>query len=362
MTSLRTWNFWAVNWVVWTLFGLTTVAGEYIFHSVGNESAFTFLAICLKVLPGWWMWALLTPLVFWLSRRFPLDLPVKWQHLAVQIGMLVAVSAAHTLLLYRIHQLLPPSPYPIRSDIKIFPLNCLTYAAVAATAFTVDYYSRCRQREMDSLRLQAQLTDARLAALRMQLHPHFLFNTLHAVSMLVRRKDNEQAVHMLAKLSELLRITLDQSEAQYVPLHQELDFIQRYLDIQQIRFGSRMRTSVDVSPDTLAAKVPSLVLLPLVENAIKHGISSNAGRGTVQIQAVRQGDTLVLYVRDDGPGWSGNGNTDSGIGLANTRARLAQMYNGAHDFRIAGVEGGGVEVTLRIPYEQLGDFEEVAYA
>jgi LytS/YehU family sensor histidine kinase len=181
----------------------------------------------------------------------------------------------------------------------------------------------------------------------MQLNPHFLFNALNSIAMLVRGGRNDEAVRMLAGLGDLLRAVLDDQRPHEVPLRDELDFLRRYLDIEQIRAG-RLRVSVDVAPDAMEARVPNLILQPIVENAIRHGIARSSAAGLVEIGAWRENGSLLLSVRDDGPG-VGEGATD-GVGLRNTRARLARMYGDAQTLEMGDAEGGGTRVTLRIPF------------
>jgi two-component system, LytTR family, sensor kinase len=203
--------------------------------------------------------------------------------------------------------------------------------------------------------LQAQLADARLAALRTQLNPHFLFNTLHAVSALVER-DPRGVRRMIARLSELLRTTLDGADEQEVPLEQELTFTHRYLEIMQIRFQGRLSIESQVEPAVLDALVPNLILQPLVENAIKHGVSKIDVEGRIQIQARRDGERLVLCVRDNGPRASESVlRAAEGIGLRNTRERLLELYGSEQSFTLRGAEDGGVVAEVIIPFHKRAD-------
>jgi two-component system LytT family sensor kinase len=190
-----------------------------------------------------------------------------------------------------------------------------------------------------------------LQALRMQLHPHFLFNTLNGIAGLVRDQKNKQAVDMIAGLSDLLRYTLENAGKQEVPLREELDFLELYLDIQQMRFSDRLAVRMEVAPETLDALVPSLILQPLVENAVRHGVAGRASAGTVGVTAELEYGLLRIKVYDDGPGLREDWTPESGggIGLANTRARLEQLYGVRHGFTVRNRERGGVEATLAIP-------------
>src|SRR5262249_4172643 len=183
-----------------------------------------------------------------------------------------------------------------------------------------------------------------------QLHPHFLFNTLNAISMLVRKGEGDTAVRMIAGLSDLLRLALATAGQQEVPLRQELDFLERYLCLQQIRFPDRLQIQMRIDPDTPEARVPSLVLQPLAENAVRHGIAPSIAGGSVEVAAMREGEQLVLRVRDTGVGLGPNSESPGGVGLRNVRARLQHLYPGQHRFRVVNRVEGGVESLLAIPF------------
>ena len=208
------------------------------------------------------------------------------------------------------------------------------------------------KREVKSARLESQLTRARLETLRAQLNPHFLFNALNVVAMLVRRGANDDALNAVVNLSELLRRVLATRTALEVPLEDEIALVERYLEVEKLRFRDRLTVRMDIAPDAHHARVPSLVLQPLVENAIKHGIAGREGPGRVEIIARREGRRLVLEVRDNGPGFAKTGDAaqSSGIGLANTHERLARSYEGRYRFELGSADGGGACVRLEFPY------------
>ncbi len=226
------------------------------------------------------------------------------------------------------------------------------YWGVLWVGYAVDYYRRFKEEEIHASGLETQLAQAQLQALKMQLHPHFLFNTLNAVSTLVRTNKNEAATDMIAGLSDLLRLTLESSGAQEVTLKQELEFLERYLEIEQIRFGDRLRVRMDIEPGTLHARVPNLLLQPLVENAIRHGIAPRAEAGLIEIRAVREDDILRLHVRDDGPGLPEGDRVHNGVGLSNTIARLERLYGSAQRVTLANAEDGGALITLELPFHE----------
>jgi LytS/YehU family sensor histidine kinase len=198
--------------------------------------------------------------------------------------------------------------------------------------------------------LEGQLAQAQLQALKMQLHPHFLFNTLNSISALLH-KDVDAADEMIGELGDFLRMTLENDGAQTVRLEQELEFLKSYLEIERVRFQDRLTIGFAIDPDTLDAYVPNLILQPIIENAIRYAIAPRAEQGMIEVSARQKNGRLRITVRDDGPGLThGNGFTE-GIGLANTRARLRQLYEGSHEFQLTNSVQGGLGVTLEIPFQ-----------
>jgi LytS/YehU family sensor histidine kinase len=230
------------------------------------------------------------------------------------------------------------------------------YWAVIGVAHAWRYHQKYRERELQAAELKGQLAQSQLQLLKMQLQPHFLFNTLHTISALMH-KDVELADEMMVQFADLLRITLDDGQAHEVPLQQELDFVTTYLKIEQARLGSRLDVRLDIDPQARAALVPNLLLQPLVENAIRHGIAPRVQGGRLVIRARRAGPRLEVRIEDDGPGLAEDFPVRSrtGLGLANTRARLEGLYGAAHQFDLSRRPEGGVAATLTIPYHEEGD-------
>jgi two-component system, LytTR family, sensor kinase len=226
-------------------------------------------------------------------------------------------------------------------------------------------YGRYLERERESARfaleksqLETQLAGAQLDALKMQLHPHFLFNTLNSISVLMREGDAEAANKMLVRLSELLRVALKSKEAQEVSLKDELEFLRGYLEIEQIRFQDRLKVDFKIEKETLDAQVPNLILQPLVENAVRHAVAPRAGATRIEIRAERENGFLRMIIRDDGDGFvKAENSSGSGIGLANTQKRLEKLYGANHDFRLVS-EGGGFAATISIPFRRSENFAE----
>jgi two-component system, LytTR family, sensor kinase len=322
-----------------------------------------------------WLWALLTPPLFLLSGRWTLE-RANWPHRLVLyfvVGVLVSIVAdvLVNLLRFRLFHM------PLHSDIPTvarltrlwFMNEFVVYLGIVAAGIARHYYLRDRARREETIHLQAQaahlqaqLAGARLAALRNQLDPHFLFNTLHAVAALVER-DPRGVRRMIARLSELLRTTLDGAEEQEVPLERELAVLARYLEIMQIRFQGRLQVHQDVARSAAGALVPNLILQPLVENAIRHGVERIDGAGRIEIRVQREAEALVLSVRDNGPGWQGTGAPEAeGVGLRNTRARLAQLYGNEQSLVLSSAPDGGAMAEVRLPFHTRADLHTAAVA
>lgn len=291
-----------------------------------------------------WLWAVVTPLVFWMTARFRIPL-------LLVMGVVIAVAVDLILDIVRLQILPAPRRFvffsPWREIARFrFVNQLLVYIAVLAAGFARNFYIRYQRRQREAVELRAQLADARLDALRMQLNPHFLFNTLHAVSALVDR-DPAGVRRMIARLSELLRHTIESRGSDEVPLRDELDFLRRYIEIMEIRFQGRLKVTTSIDENTLDALVPNLILQPIVENALEHGASRTA-EGRVEISARRNGSDLLLSVRDNGPGLIPQ--NVEGVGLRNTEARLAQLYGDASSLTISPAEGGGVIARITLPF------------
>ena len=255
------------------------------------------------------------------------------------------------------------------STLLLLPVDLLTYCGFFAASFAIVYHFKYRQRGEEALQLQlrtaqleSDLARAELTVLRGQLHPHFLFNSFNAVASLVRQKRNDAAVEIIAQLSALLRLAIERTGRQELPLDEEIDFIRRYLEIEQVRFGEKLRLDFALDPAALDAAVPNLVLQPLVENAIKHGISRRTRPGTLRLAARRLDSRLQLEIVDDGPGGSsldretGDGRP-GGIGLSNTRARLEKIYGSDYHLEMIPRPEGGMRVCLDLPWRLMATFQ-----
>lgn len=333
-------------------------AGQDVISAMG-QNRYTIQHALIMETPFWIFWAALYPLVRLVARR----VPVTRRNALRSIGLHVLLGLALAVVHYTITMLFmgaighhnwtrPNHTFAAHffNDMRYrLPTELGGYVIVLGVVLAFEYYRKYRERELLASQLAAQLSQARLQALRMQLNPHFLFNAMNSIAMLVRRNDNANAVRMLAGLSDLLRYVLEDSRAEEVPLRDELQFIERYLEIERVRFHDRLRVKLDVAEETLDAVVPNLLLQPLVENALRHGLARKVNPGTIEIAGRRLGDRLILQVRDDGPGPSDTGRAD-GVGLANTRKRLEQAYADQQSFELRSGPNGGAIATVSLPF------------
>ncbi len=304
------------------------------------------------------VWLALAPAVVALCRRFPLREIRRPRVAAAHLAGLAFFPAAHIVLNYTVFNLILAEPLDlptIRRELWLsFGLfshfNVLTYVGLLGAIWALAMLRATRERELAAFRLDAQLAGARLTALQMQLQPHFLFNTLNTILPLLYSRP-EAAARTLVDLGELVRIGLKTGPGPFVPLETELSFLSRYLDIERTRFEDRLTVTWTIDPAAREAAVPSLLLQPLVENAIKYGVAATPGPVQIEILARRTGSRLALAVRDDGPGLPrGGAKPDRGVGVANTKARLWQLYGERHLFSLADRPGGGVEAILVVPF------------
>ena len=356
MSSRRTelWTRWSIIFLLWTLLGFF-FASETFFAFALDGKAITWRQALLYELTGWYTWALLAPAIVALAQRIPFERG-RWGFAAVfHLTASALFSVLQLILKITFTRWLQPGhaqsfSESFRSVLESGSyLNLLAYWGVLGVAYALTFYRRSQERDLRSSQLEARLAQARLQVLEMELQPHFLFNTLNTVSALVH-KDPDTAERMIARLGDLLRLTLHHSATQEVTLQEELELLDRYVEIEQTRFRDRLQFRLTIDDDTLSARVPRLLLQPIVENAIRHGISRRSTTGHVEVSAQRAADSLVLRVSDDGPGLPPAQNGREGIGLGNTRARLQELYPNRHRFLLDDEPGGGVAVLVELPY------------
>ncbi|MDT4897515.1 MAG: two-component system, LytTR family, sensor kinase [Acidobacteriota bacterium] len=350
---------WSLIAVAWALFGLFFASEVIIIRAyegrpmrLGETLASWMICACV--------WLGLTPFILYFARRFPLErrrwLKNTLLQLAASIAFALLGLATYVLLALLVGLYSGQQPFfeSFRSQfITGFHFELLTCWAVIGLHHALDYYRKYRERELRAAQLETNLAQAQLDALRMQLHPHFLFNTLNSISVLMA-EDVRQARRMLTRLSDLLRASLENKGAHEVSLKEELEFLESYLEIEQTRFQDRLTVRMEIDPKALDARVPNLILQPLVENAIRHGIAPRAAAGLVEIRARRENGMVQLEVSDNGAGLSASSQESlmKGIGLSNTRARLEQLYGAAHRFELHNGEGRGLTVTIAIPFRR----------
>jgi sensor histidine kinase YesM len=337
----------------------------YYFVALGKGPTPPWSQIVLWNLPYWLVVVVLTPAVVWLSRSAGFASGRRWRAIGIHAVGVLLFAIIHMSAYRMLRNIIAEKPaipphflLEIRKAISsVLDKEILLYLVIVIAVSAIDYYRRFREKEraaaaleLEQARLKASLSEAQLDALKMQIQPHFLFNSLHAISTLILRGDAAAANQMLLHLSRFLRMTLDNTGSQEVPLAVELEFLEAYLRIQRVRFGDRLQIEMDIEEAALKASVPNLVLQPLAENAIRHGIGSDAASGTIAIRARVAGDSLSIQVQDDGTGLQGNSAPAEGVGLRNIRARLAQLYPGAHSFTLHEPPSGGTVATLTFPY------------
>lgn len=342
-----------------TLIALLYSGERYLYGSIIGEPP-SLRRLVPAELIFTYAWALLTPLVMFIAKRFPVWGRQPARHWMMQVGAMLVIVVAHTgifvLAEASLSSAITFAQVPIlfaEALLSWAVLDALVFCVIVIVHHAVVYYRMSKDRALRASQLEARLAQTQLQMLRMQLQPHFLFNTLHSISALMH-KDVRRADSMIAALSDLLRLSLHNIGAQEVPLQSELDFLQRYLEIMSLRFGDRLHVSIDVDPSTRDARVPNLFLQPLVENSFRHGFG-DLGQGTISISVRRDGDMLRCDVIDDGRGLRAG--HKEGVGLSSTRQRLAHLYGDRHTLSIHGAPGGGVHVTLSVPFNS---FERVA--
>lgn len=361
----------AIVWAAWTVPALLSTFETVMFMRSGGRPIETWRAFASEA-PGWYMWALLTPLIARWAEWFPLGRPLRWRSVLAHVGgWLVVASAAAGTWAAASHWLRGAKGAYLTTLSMWFlsglPFTVLGYSAVVGICYMLANRELARERERQAAELAQQLTEAQLATLRAQLQPHFLFNSLNAIMTLVRDADNKRAVEALTTLSAILRASLQLGESSEISLSREVAFTRDYLDLERMRFPDRLRVTFDIPPALLDARVPTFVLQPFVENAIKHGLMDRRQGIAIEISAQQLDDSLELSIRDDGAGFAKtsrrDGDTDAsastsgaqgGVGITNVRQRLQSLYgNSATLSTGADDNGNGAVVKMRFPLTRL---------
>lgn len=340
-------------WGAWTIVALFFSTQVYMMYYAGKQPIPYIKAFVVQA-SACYLWALATPLVLWLARRYRIGRS-NWPrlvalHLAASLGLISVLLTLH----FVIYMFVIGRGLSFMKGLDYVYSNLdrwlLVYWFILLMSHAYNYYHSYRQGELKASQLKTQLVQSQLEALKMQVQPHFLFNTLHSISALLSQ-DTEAARKMITRLGDFLRLTLENSGAMEVTLRQEMEFLNGYLEIERIRFRDRLTTDISVDPEILDARVPNLILQPIVENAMRHAIA-NSDAGRVEIVAATRNGSLKIQVKDNGPGLSTKRLTSSGglgVGLANTKARLERLYGSEHKLELENGAAGGLIVTLEIP-------------
>jgi len=342
-------------WGVWTIVALFFCTQVYVMYSA--EKSPIRLRDFLFQASSCYLWALATPLVLWLSRRYCLERHNWKRRAALHFGVSVLLTSTLLVTHFVLYMILVGRASSI-TGFRIFnnifynlDKWLLFYWLILGMSHAFSYYNSFRKGELKASELRTQLVQSQLEALKMQVHPHFLFNTLHSISALLS-KDTEGARKMITRLGDFLRLTLENSGSMEVTLQQEIEFLNGYLEIERIRFQDRLTTEINVDPEVLDVRVPNLILQPIVENAMRHAIG-NSTSGRVEVTAAPRNGVVRIEVKDNGPGIQAEQLLDArrgrGLGLANTQARLAGLYGDAASFALSNNPTGGLVVTLEIP-------------
>lgn len=336
-------------------------AVQAFFNDASNGMGWSMFDYLRWSMIQWYVWAALAPYVFRFSARHPIQPPLRLRSLGTHLVASALVTLAAIIIGALVSTLFEPSGFIEQLwqfASKHFAIGLLTYWALVAIQQAVHFQAEKARREVEASRLATELAQSRLQVLKTQLQPHFLFNTLHAIVTLLD-EDTLAAEDMLLRLSELLRAFLEDYDGQEITLERELALLDLYLGIQRKRFKDRLTTQIYVAPGTLRCAVPSLVLQPIVENAIRHGIGQRVGSDRVEIESRREGDTLCIEVRNHNSTLeAAGGNAGHGIGLSNTRLRLKELYGEAAEIRLDMLWPEGVACRVRLPFRELEAAEE----
>jgi two-component system LytT family sensor kinase len=354
---------WSIVFFIATLLGLvsTTLAWQFTL-ALGRTDAELRTLLFLN-LSYWYLWAAFTPAIVWLAQSFRFEWQGLTRALLVHLPAVIVFSLGHIAAMGAVQWWLATAwgrtfwwwDEVQRSALQYFDWEMMTYWTIVGLSHAVLYYRDSKNRALRAALLESKLVEAELKTLQQQLHPHFLFNTLHAISALMHR-DVDAADRTLMSLSDLLRMSLEHCGQQEISLRSELDFLRKYLQIEETRFADRLVVRYEIQPHTLDTLVPNLILQPLVENAIKHGVAKKSGRGHIDVSAKRDGDKLLLEVRDDGVGLSEDALTalQKGIGVSTTRARLERLFGADYRFEFHK-HPDGLTVVVAIPWRTAAD-------
>lgn len=362
----RRWFIWLLMFIFWTVFSIVLTVQDVIHWYETHEKFESLSKLVFNTFPFYYTWFVLTPIVFLFGRKLPFGEEEKnFRNAIIHVFLGIFVVAVYLAITSFLNLVLVEETLDFQKILVNFSkrsymvghFQFVVYWAILGVYFSFDNYKKFRERKSEAARLllhsttlETQLAKAQLDSLKMQLHPHFLFNTLHAISALM--EDNpKRARTMIARLGELLRSTLDIAEKQTITLEKEISLTKLYLGIEQERFGEMLRVKISVPTEEFDCMVPSLILQPLIENAIKHGVADEKTIAEIGINVDRLNKKIRIVVVDNGPGFQNDrmSNLQNGIGLSNTKARLEQLYAKEHEFNVKNNESGGARIEILIP-------------
>jgi two-component system, LytTR family, sensor kinase len=345
---------WILVSLAWVVPALLAALQRYMQGALGNWDPAGWRQLAWEA-ADWLVYGLLTPVVFWCAARWRLTRHTLTTRLPLHLAFSVLLCGAWAAMGELLRWFVIPGQQPPSGQTMIgwffisLPFGVSVYFAVLGIEYATHYFVEARERETQAARLRAQLADARLSALRMQIQPHFLLNTLNAITVIVRDRDHETATRMLEQLGDMLRRVVRSDRPPEIPLRDELEFLRQYLGIEQVRFSDRLRAVIAVPDQLQSALVPEFILQPLVENALRHGVAERSEATSVIVDGMRDGDDLVLRVTDNGPGI---GVQRPGIGLSNTSERLATLYGDRGRLTLSAPPGGGTRAEVRLPFHE----------
>ena len=356
-------NRWRWIAAMWCAGGLFEASQSVFIMRFAERKQHTWLPLFATELATWVPWALATPLVINLARRYPIIRGTTVRTIAVHLATFVTISVVAEAWSATLQVLFnpwgnrrPPTFWNTWSVTLLYQvlIFMIAYVLILTITYLVDSRENIARQMIEAARLNEELSKAQLGALRRQMEPHFMFNTLNSIAGLVRDRRNDAAVNMIVGLSEFLRRTAEDSHRSQVTLAEEVEYLQRYVDIQKVRFGERLRVSVDIPADLLNTQVPNLLLQPLVENAIKHGVAKRVLGGDIRVTGVRRNESICVTVYNDGPNFPADWQTNGvGVGLANLRTRLQILHGDTSGLQMRRAGADGVEVVVTLPLKEM---------
>ena len=353
---------WFLYFMMWTFIGLVSSIQNYVVEFEKGKD-FGWPLIISFNLPFWWFWMVSTPFILWSAKKLPIRrahfASIIFFHFCLSITFVVFHEFLQSLWCNYIFSTTYYLPVLKKLRWRLLHLewgfvDWMVYWTIFLGGYAIDFYNRFQERELRFAQLQNQLTESKLQALKMQIHPHFLFNTLNALSTIVKQGKKKQADAMISLLAGFLRTTLEEGTKDEISFEKELDFVKKYLEMEKIRFQDKLTVRLDIDAAILTAHVPHLILQPIVENAVRYGIAQRETPGCITLRALKENENIRIQVEDDGPGITGiaSQSTSFGIGLMNVQRRLQTLYGDAQSMEISNLAMGGFLVDIKIPFHE----------